>query len=335
MRPDLAPIDQLLVEGAFSADDMADLVRGRTRRRAKDDPAGAGTGDLTAEDPPGDGLLRGEAEIDYALARFVAANCAVAGDNGDSPTPFVLKGGLAVYGCYRGRRRSRDADISPSSLGVEVDGLQPPDLLRMPSGMWLLDPLQETDEGWKVPVAYTMTTGLDTGQVICDLNKPSRAIRRQPAVKRPFESPFTTSPVELWVVRAEEIIGEKIAALLRRRNGRLRDIYDIGHLLSIREEIGIEVDLVREVTIEALQDLLVIVNVRPSIQEGIRIEVNVNNNLEWIADEIKNIGYNAKTKDWTAQVADVVPDAGTHIEETDRLMALWRDTGLLSGPAAG
>ena len=318
MRRDLSALDQLLVQGAFSADDMSDLVRTRQPTRQGDEQEGGG------------GLLRSEGEIDYALARFVAANCAVAGPFESAPTPFVLKGGLAVYGCFHGMRRSRDADVSPSSLDVEVDGRQPSDLLKVPQGMRMLDPTQETDEGWKVPVEFTTTTGDDRARIICDLHKQGRAIRRPPAIERPFESPFTTEPVMLWVACAEEIIGEKIGALLRRRNGRLRDIYDIGHLLAIAEDINLDVGKVREVTIEALQDLLPVVNnTRVAIQQMIRTRVNELDDLDWIADEIRSIGSNAREQDWRAQVTDVVPGAGTPHDETDRLMARWRDLRLL------
>ncbi len=317
MREDLAPLDQLLVEGAFTADDMSDMVRAKRSIKPSSDEESVG------------GLLRSEAEIDYALARFVAANCAVADPFETAPTPFVLKGGLAVYGCFRGRRRSRDADVSPSSLDVEFDGLRPPDLLGVPVGMRMLEPSQETDEGWKVPVEFTTTTGDDQLQIVTDVNKRSRAIRCIPAIKRPFESPFTTAPVMLWVACAEEIVGEKISALLRRRNGRLRDIYDIGHLLGIAQDIDLDVLKVRQVTIEALQDLLPLVNVRTEIQEAIRTRVNERDDLSWVFDEIRSIGNNAKAKDWRAQVADVVPGAGTPQEETDRLMSLWSDLKLL------
>jgi Nucleotidyl transferase AbiEii toxin, Type IV TA system len=318
MRSDLSPLDQLLVEGAFTADDMSDLVRARQFTRHTGEPEGVG------------GLLRSEAEVDYALARFVAANCAVAEPFESEPTPFVLKGGLAIYGCFRGKRRSRDADMSPSHHDVEVDGRQPLDLLNVPRGMRLLDPTQETDEGWKVPVEFGTTTGDDRSRIICDLNKWGRAIRRPPAISRPFESPFTSEPVTLWVACAEEIVGEKIGALLRRRNGRLRDIYDIGHLLTIAGTIDLDVRKIREVTVEALQDLLPLVNnIRVAIQEMIRTRVNERDDLGWIADEIRSIGYNAKEKDWRAQVTDVVPGAGTPREETDHLLTLWYNLRLL------
>ena len=39
--------------------------------------------------------------------------------------------------------------------------------------------------------------------------------------------------------------------------------------------------------------------------------MNERDDLDWIADEVQSIGYNAKTKDWCAQVTDVVPSAGT------------------------
>lgn len=320
MRPDLPPLDQLIMEGAFTADDMSDLVRTRRVTREAD-----GSGGIRP--------LWSEAEVDYALARFVSANCAVAEPFAATPTPLVLKGGLAVYGCFHGKRRSRDADVSPSSPDVEVDGRQPPDLLRAPLGMRILSPTQETEEAWKVPVEYTTTTGLDSAQIICDLNKTNRAIRRTPAIKRPFDSPFATEPVLLWVACAEEIVGEKIAALLRRRNGRLRDIYDIGHLLSIAGDIDLRVETVREVTIEALQDLLPLVNnIRIAIQDLIRTRVDERDDLDWIADEIRSIGYNAKVKDWRAQVTDVVPGAGTPKEETDQLLTLWFNLRLLARP---
>lgn len=134
----------------------------------------------------------------------------------------------------------------------------------------------------------------------------------------------------LWVVCAEEIVGEKIGALLRRRNGRLRDIYDIGHLLAIAEDIDLDVRKVREVTVEALQDLLPLVNnIRIAIHEMIRTRVNEHDDLDWIVDEIRSIGYNAREKDWRVQVTDVVPGVGTPREQTDHLLALWHNLRLL------
>ncbi len=264
MRPDLPPLGQLLLENAFTADDMADLVRERVSKRLA--PALSDRDAPPQEEAAAAGPARSEGEIDYALARFVAANCAAANLYAESPTPFVLKGGLAVFSCFAGPRRSKDADLSPSSLEVEVEGLEPPDLIVAPAGMRLLDPTQETDDGWRIPIEFTTTTGDDKMQVICDLNKGVRVIRRQPAVKRPFDSPFTTAPIEVWVARPEEIIAEKISALLRRRNGRLRDILDIEHLLGVSDAIGLQVDRIRPIAVEAIRELLEYQNLRYSVR---------------------------------------------------------------------
>lgn len=327
MRPDLPPLEQLLLEGAFTADDMADLVRERaSKRRASvsvDGDFGPQEGAATA------GLARSEGEIDYALARFVAANCAVAGRNAESPTPFVLKGGLAVFSCFSGPRRSKDADMSPSSLEVEIEGLQVPDLITAPTGMRLLDPTQETDDGWRIPIEFTTTTGDDRMQVICDLNKGVRVIRRQPAVKRPFDSPFTTAPLEVWVACPEEIIAEKISALLRRRNGRLRDILDIDHLLAVSDAIGLRVDRIRPIAVEAIRELLEYPNLRQAVREKIETRVLAADDLSWVAAEIESIGMNAREKDWREQVADVVIGAPSAPEATARLLERWKALGLL------
>ncbi|MGC8634140.1 MAG: hypothetical protein ACP5VP_05685 [Candidatus Limnocylindrales bacterium] len=125
---------------------MADLVRERVSKKRLA-PALSDRDAPPEEEAAAVGPARSEGEIDYALARFVAANCAAANLYVESPTPFVLKGGLAVFACFGGPRRSKDADLSPSSLEVEVEGLEPPDLIVAPAGMRLLDPTQETDDG--------------------------------------------------------------------------------------------------------------------------------------------------------------------------------------------
>ncbi|HET7182229.1 MAG TPA: nucleotidyl transferase AbiEii/AbiGii toxin family protein [Candidatus Limnocylindrales bacterium] len=320
MRTDLSPLDQLLLEAAFSADDMADLVTARERERAR---SGIDENDK-------DGIaLRGEAEIDYALARFVAANCAAVGEHLATPTPFVLKGGLAIYTCFAGARRSKDADLSPSGLDVEFDGLLPPELIKAPTGMQVLEPTQTTDDGWKVPVEFTATVGGDVSTIICDLNNARRVIRRPPAITRPFATPFTTAPVDVWVARPEEMIGEKISALLRRRNGRLRDLYDIDHLLARSIEFKLDRTLIREVAVEAISELLAYDNLREEMRTLITDRLLAHDDASWVQAEIERIGRNARPKDWKAQVADVLPTVGSSIEVTESLMAHWNDLRIL------
>jgi predicted nucleotidyltransferase component of viral defense system len=330
VRSDLSPFDQLLLEGVFTADDMSDLVRVRAAKRlAWTVPAPDGPDASPTEPGAQVPLVRSEGEIDYALARFVAANCAVAGAFTDSPTPFVLKGGLAVFACFAGPRRSKDADMSPSSLEVEIEGLQPPDLITAPAGMRLLDPTQETDDGWRIPIEFTTTTGDDQLRAICDLNKAVRVIRRQPAIKRPFDSPFTTAPLMVWVACPEEIIAEKTSALLRRRNGRLRDILDIGHLLDRAEEIDLDVAKIRPIAVEAILELLEFSNLKQAVRDRIETRMLAANDLSWVKDEIGTIGRNAKAKDWKEQVADVVIGAPSILDATDHLLERWSALGLL------
>jgi hypothetical protein len=320
LRVDLPPLDQLLVEGAFTADDMTDLV---TVRADKRDRLGDHEGDREEV------VLRGAAEIDYALARFVAANCAVAGDSTGTPTPFVLKGGLEIHTCFGGARRSKDADLSPSGPGAEIEGLLPPRLITAPIGMRILEPTQTTEDGWRVPIEFTTTVGGDVATVICDLNNDRRPVRRRPAIARPFVTPFTTIPPTVWVVRPEEMIGEKISAVLRRRNGRLRDIFDIDHLLSRSVELDLDVKVIREVAIEAISELVAHDNLRLEVRELIEKRTLSEGDVLWVRAEIRRIGSNARPKDWKAQVADVVPGAASAADVTNSLMAHWEALNLL------
>jgi hypothetical protein len=317
---------------------MSDLVRRRAARRLpRADPtlAGSNTDSQAVSEAEEQGaVVRSEGEIDYALARFVAANCAVAGAFADTPTPFVLKGGLAVFACFAGPRRSKDADLSPSSLEVEIEGLQPPDLITAPIGMRLLDPTQETDDGWRIPIEFTTTTGDDQMRVICDLNKSVRVIRRQPAIKRPFDSPFTTTPLMVWVACPEEIIAEKISALLRRRNGRLLDILDIGHLLDRAEEIDLGVARIRPIAFEAIRELLEVPHLRQSVRERIEARMIAADDLSWVRGEIESIGRNSRVQDWKEQVADVIIGAPSAGEATDHLLERWSALRLLESSAA-
>jgi predicted nucleotidyltransferase component of viral defense system len=172
---------------------------------------------------------------DYALTRIVVRNCAAVGEHVDKehPTDLVVKGGFAIRHLYAGVRYSKDADLSMWSDELELEG---PQLMRYPSDMTAGEPkIGRAGESWFIPVSYRQTNRiLDTTRI--DLNDRSRALRSRPPQKRTLSSLFM-DPIQVWAATTEEIVGEKLFALMEQTNTRVKDIFDIRHVLALPNEL--------------------------------------------------------------------------------------------------
>lgn len=168
-------------------------------------------------------------EADYALTRLVHLNCGAVDEYAETPTTFVLKGGFAIRHIYAGLRFSRDADILPADPDLDIVG--PTDLLipsRMLRGQTTVG---DAMESWKVRLRYQMISRRATGMISCDVNDLERLLRRRPPQRAMFQSRFVAS-FPVWAATVEEIIAEKLVALMRRRGDRIRDAFDVHHVLA-------------------------------------------------------------------------------------------------------
>jgi predicted nucleotidyltransferase component of viral defense system len=167
-------------------------------------------------------------EADYALTRLVRENCLVLSE---TPTPLVIKGGFAVRHIHGGMRFSKDADVILASPDLEIDGAEP-GLLRMPPGMEVTsEALTEAGKSWVISIHY-VGTDRRGHSVTCDLNSRVRALRLQPPRHEIFSSLFFDGEWRVWTASAEEIVAEKLAALLEEGADRIRDIFDVCTVLS-------------------------------------------------------------------------------------------------------
>jgi predicted nucleotidyltransferase component of viral defense system len=168
-------------------------------------------------------------EADFALTRLVHLNCAAIDEFDETPTKLVLKGGFAVRHIYAGPRFSRDADVLPAD--PDLDFLGPDDLL-IPAGMERgQTTVGDAIQSWKVRIRYAMISRRATGTISCDVNDLQRLLRQRPPQRAMFESRLV-DPFPVWAATVEEIVGEKLAALMRRRADRIRDAFDIHHVLA-------------------------------------------------------------------------------------------------------
>jgi len=168
-------------------------------------------------------------EADFALTRLVHLNCAAIDEFDETPTKLVLKGGFAVRHIYAGPRFSRDADVLPAD--PDLDFLGPDDLL-IPAGMERgQTTVGDAIQSWKVRIRYAMISRRATGTISCDVNDLQRLLRQRPPQRAMFESRLV-DPFPVWAATVEEIVGEKLAALIRRRADRIRDAFDIHHVLA-------------------------------------------------------------------------------------------------------
>jgi len=168
-------------------------------------------------------------EADYALTRLVHLNCGAVDDFERVPTMFVLKGGFAIRHLYAGPRFSRDADVLPADPDLDLVG---PDDLLIPAGMAREQTtVGDAIESWKVRIRYQMISRTQRGFISCDVNDLERLLRKRPPQRAVFQSRFT-GPFPVWAATVEEIVGEKLVALMRRRADRIRDAFDVHHVLA-------------------------------------------------------------------------------------------------------
>ena len=176
-------------------------------------------------------VLRERFERDFALTHLVAANCACDPERPDAPSNFVVKGGFALRHLYDSVRYSKDADFAMSGSDLEIVGH--PDDLALPPGMTIASsPLTASGEVFKVKIEYR-TTENRRDFIFCDLNSNERPIHRQPPQARDLKS-FFADPFPVWASQLDEIIGEKLFAFIDLGLTRIKDVYDLHHVLRDR-----------------------------------------------------------------------------------------------------
>lgn len=174
-------------------------------------------------------------QSDYALTRIVVKNCAAVGEyaNEGRHTDLVVKGGFAIRHLYAGVRYSKDADLAMSADDLELEG---PPMMRYPSDMTAGVPIiGQSGESWFIPVSYRRTDrAVDTTRI--DLNDRSRALKSPPPQRRTLSSLFM-DPIPVWAASTEEIVGEKLCALMDQPHTRIKDLFDIRHVLGMPHEL--------------------------------------------------------------------------------------------------
>jgi len=179
--------------------------------------------------PASQAALIARFEDDLALTRLVYANCAALGDHETAPTTLVVKGGFAVRHLYGGQRFSKDADVLPVDPDLDFFG---PDHLVDPPGMARTQVVVgDAIASWKVKFAYRPLTIKGSRFIQCDVNGAERPLERRPPQRAMFVSRFVPS-FPVWAATTEEIVAEKLVALMRRRGDRIRDAFDVHHVLT-------------------------------------------------------------------------------------------------------
>lgn len=168
-------------------------------------------------------------ESDFALTRFVRANCLV---TNDTPTPLVVKGGFAVRHIYGGTRFSKDADMVLRSPDLGFNGAEH-DLLALPPGMEIAQKLlSKVEKSWIITLRYVRTDKkMASKNLQCDLNTRERALQLPPPRKEHFSS-YHFAPFQVWAASPEEIVAEKLSALFEKQVGRIRDTFDVCTVLA-------------------------------------------------------------------------------------------------------
>lgn len=172
---------------------------------------------------------------DYALTRIVVKNCAAVGEHANEGhhTDLVVKGGFAIRHLYAGIRYSKDADLAMSADDLDLEG---PPMMRYPSDMVAGNPaIGQNGESWFIPVSYRRTDRvIDKTRI--DLNDRSRALKSPPPQRRTLSSLFM-DPIPVWAASTEEIVGEKLCALMDQPHTRIKDLFDIRHVLGMPREL--------------------------------------------------------------------------------------------------
>ena len=91
---------------------------------------------------------------------------------------------------------------------------------------------------WEVKLGFRNTRGRGRF-VFCDLNNRERPIKRHP-VQRAMLSSYFMDPFPVWAATLEEIVGEKLFAIADQEEIRVKDIYDIKHVLEKVPEVPID-----------------------------------------------------------------------------------------------
>jgi predicted nucleotidyltransferase component of viral defense system len=229
---------------------------------------------------------------DYALTRIVMKNCAAVGEHADEgqQTDFVVKGGFAIRHLYAGVRYSKDADLAMSADDLELEG---PPMMRYPSDMKAGNPsIGQNGESWFIPVSYRRTdNAIDETRI--DLNDRSRALKSPPPQRRTLTSLFV-QPTKVWAASTEEIVGEKLCALMDQSITRIKDLFDIRHILAMPAE-GIDAAETRRIY--------------QAVRQGKGQHVP---KIEDVPRTIRTIITTAATQNqWQVDVLDFVDDAPT------------------------
>lgn len=239
---------------------------------------------------------------DYGLIRLVAANCALQlDDDGHDVTPtLVVKGGFAIRHLYGGARRSKDADLSMLDPDLEMEG---PKLLRLPTDMAIArEEVGNSVESWRIHLTYRRTDRR-SARIRCDLNDRARSIRRLPPQKRQLVSLYIDA-FDVWAATIEEIVGEKIYALLDQPDIRAKDIFDIRHVLRDRA-----------VAIDGQETLIVYAAIRDDKRKGPQI-VDIRTCIAAVPGNLRAVAA------WQIDVLDALPDAGSIKEAVDEVVDL-------------
>jgi predicted nucleotidyltransferase component of viral defense system len=144
---------------------------------------------------------------------------------------LVVKGGFAIRHLYSGVRYSKDADLTMASDELELEG---PQLMSWPSDMTVQENVAQGMASWILSIRFRRTDGRRQSTQ-CDLNDRSRALRRRPPQQRELSSIYMP-PFMVWAATTEEIIGEKLYALIDHQAIRIKDVFDLRHLLGLRHE---------------------------------------------------------------------------------------------------
>jgi hypothetical protein len=93
-------------------------------------------------------------------------------------------------------------------------------------------PLTASGEVFKVKIEYRTTLGR-RDFIFCDLNSNERPIARQPPQVRDLKS-FYVDAFPVWACQLDEILGEKLFAFIDLELTRIKDVYDLHHVLRDR-----------------------------------------------------------------------------------------------------
>lgn len=245
----------------------------------------------------------GRYQADYALTRIVAKNCGAVGEHANKQPALVVKGGFAIRHLYAGVRYSKDADLAMATDELELEG---PQLMVWPSDMRTQEFVNDGMTSWRLVVRYRSTDRRElTTQV--DLNDRSRAIRKRPAVRRTLTSLFM-DPFPVWSARLEEIVGEKLCALMDWPTTRIKDCFDIRHVLGLPMEKLVAADT-REIYREIRKT------------KGKHVP-----DLEGIAAVMSaTVKSRSALQQWQADVLDFVPDAPSLAMASTEMLDLLND----------